>query len=39
MEVTIERAGTFDRKRLFAAPDVRPEWVDATGERATSVLP
>ena len=39
MEVTYERAGTFDRVRLFAAPELRPMWVDASGERAAKVLP
>jgi predicted metalloprotease with PDZ domain len=39
MEVTYERAGTFDRVRLFAAPEVRPMWVDESGERAGQVLP
>lgn len=39
MEVTYERAGTFDRVRLFAAPEVRPMWVDGRGERAEKVLP
>ena len=39
MEVTYERAGTFDRVRLFAAPEVRPMWVDTRGERAERVLP
>jgi hypothetical protein len=39
MEVTYERAGTFDRVRLFAAPELRPMWVDETGERARRVFP
>lgn len=39
MEVTYERAGTFDRVRLFAAPELMPVWVDAAGERATRILP
>jgi len=39
MEVTYERAGTFDRVRLFAAPEVRPMWLDATGARTTQVFP
>ena len=39
MEVTYERAGTFDRVRLFAAPELRPMWVDPNGDRAEKVLP
>jgi len=39
MEVTYERAGTFDRVRLFAAPEVRPTWITPDGERATRVFP
>ena len=39
MEVTYERAGTFDRVRLFAAPEVRPSWITPDGERATRVFP
>ena len=39
MEFTYERAGTFDRVRLFAAPEVRPMWVDANGERALKIFP
>jgi predicted metalloprotease with PDZ domain len=39
MEVTYERAGTFDRVRLFAAPELHPMWLDARGERAQKILP
>ncbi len=39
MEVTYERAGTYERVRLFAAPEVRPMWTDADGLRATRVFP
>ena len=39
MEVTYERAGTFDRVRLFAAPEVRPSWITPDGARATRVFP
>ena len=39
MEVTYERAGTFDRVRLFAAPELHPMWLDARGERAQRILP
>ena len=39
MEVTYERAGTFDRVRLFAAPELRPSWIAPDGARATRVFP
>jgi hypothetical protein len=39
MEVTFERAGTPSRVRLFAAPQIVPELIDTSGERATRVLP
>jgi hypothetical protein len=39
MEVTYERAGTHERVRLFAAPEVRPMWTDPEGLRATRVFP
>jgi len=39
MEVTYERAGTYERVRLFAAPEVRPMWTDMEGLRATRVFP
>ncbi len=39
MEVTYERAGTSERVRLFATPEVRPMWTDGEGLRATRVFP
>ncbi len=39
MEVTYERAGTYERVRLFATPEVRPMWTDREGLRATRVFP
>jgi predicted metalloprotease with PDZ domain len=39
MEFTYERAGSFDRVKLFAAPQVAPMWVDGSGARAQRVLP
>lgn len=39
MEFTYERAGTYQRVRLFAAPEVHPMWLDPDGARATRIFP
>jgi predicted metalloprotease with PDZ domain len=39
MEFTYERSGTFESVRLFAAPQLAPHWIDATGHAAAHVLP